>query len=176
MNPLDSFTIPVKGLKNGIHRYEFELDTSFFQAINEESTLQPSLTAVVDLDKRDSMYILDMKISGNVQADCDRCLNPIPVIVDGAHRLYIKRGIGEDEADIVYLEQFEDQLNIAKYVYDFAMLSLPIKNVIEQCEELDSPPCNFDMLDKWDENSGTEDNKEEQKGTVWDKLSDLKFD
>ena len=176
MNPLDLFTLPVKGLGNGIHSFDFELDALFFQAINEESTLKAKLTSCVKFDKRDSMYILDILIKGELYTNCDRCLNKISVPVNGDHRLYIKRGIGEDEAYIVYLEQFDDLLNIAKYVYDFAILSLPFKNVVEDCEELENPPCNFEMLKKWEQNSGNSDNKEEKKGNVWDELSNLKFD
>jgi uncharacterized metal-binding protein YceD (DUF177 family) len=177
MNPLDAFTIPVKGLKNGIHLFEFSLDKAFFLKINETFDLRPSLSSNVTFDKRESMYILDIEINGYILEDCDRCLNEIPVPVDSEHRLYIKRGAGEDEADIVYLEDFDDQLNIAKYIYDFAILSLPIKNVIEDCEEMEKPFCNFEMLDKWEENSGVEDEENDKSaGNIWDELSNLKFD
>jgi len=176
MKPLDSFTIPVKGLGNGIHNFEFELDAPFFKAINEESTINANLISKVEFDKRDSMYILDIFVEGKFIADCDRCLNEIPVPVEGEYKLYIKRGLGEDEAEIVYIEQFEDQINIAKYVYDFAILSLPFKNVIEGCEEMEKPPCNFDMLEKWGQNSGEKDKEEEKKGSMWDQLSNLKFE
>lgn len=176
MNPLDTFTLPVKGLRNGIHSYKFELDSTFFKEINEESELKANLTSEVKFDKRDSMYILDIQVTGEIFADCDRCLNEIPVPVNGEHRLYIKRGIGEDDAEIVYLEQFDDQLNIAKYVYDFAIISLPFKNVLEDCEEQENPLCNFDMLEKWEENSGEKEDKDEEKGSVWDQLSNLTFD
>ena len=176
MKPLDSFTIPVKGLGNGIHNFEFELDAPFFKAINEESKLDATLISKVSFDKRDSMYILDIVVEGEHIADCDRCLNEIPVLVEGEYKLYIKRGIGEDEAEIVYLEQFDDQINIAKYIYDFAILSLPFKNVIEGCEEMEKPPCNFEMLKKWEENSGADDKEKEEKGNMWDQLSNLKFE
>ncbi len=176
MNPLDAFTIPVKGLKNGIHSFNFVLDKAFFSAINEENTLKPNLSSAVKFDKRDSMYILDINVEGNITVDCDRCLNEIPVPVEGEHKLYIKKGLGDDDADIVYLEKFEDQLNLAKYIYDFAILSLPFKNVIQDCEEMENPYCNFDMLEKWDENSGHENEDEKKAGNIWDELSNLKFD
>jgi len=131
MKPLDSFTIPVKGLGNGIHNFEFELDAPFFKAINEESTINANLISKVEFDKRDSMYILDIFVEGKF---------------------------------------------IAKYVYDFAILSLPFKNVIEGCEEMEKPPCNFDMLEKWGQNSGEKDKEEEKKGSMWDQLSNLKFE
>ena len=176
MNPIDAFTIPVKGLKNGIHLFEFLLDEAFFRAINEENNVKPNLTSNVTFDKRDSMYILDIAVKGSISDECDRCLNTIPVPVDGENRLYIKRGVGEDEAEIVYLENFDDQLNIAKYVYDFAMLSLPIKNVIENCEEMEKPFCNFKMLDKWEENTVEDEENDKTAGNIRDELSNLKFD
>lgn len=176
MKPLDLFTIPVKGLGNGLHNFEFELNAPFFKAINEESTLDATLVSKIEFDKRHSMYVLTIMIEGKYLADCDRCLNEIPVPVEGEYKLFIKRGIGEDEAEIVYIEQFDDQINIAKYIYDFAILSLPFKNVIEGCQEMKKPPCNLKMLKKWEENSGSEDEEEEPKGNMWDQLSNLKFE
>ena len=173
MNPLSSFILPVKGLKDGIHNYQFNLDDAFFKAVNPENETKATLQVVLEFDKRPTMYILHMTISGHCQNPCDRCLEQISIPVEGEHELFIKKGDGEDEADIVYLPVFEDQLNIAQYLYEYAIVSFPLMNVIE-CEEMNNPPCNMDMLNKWDE--ANDSSEVETKTSIWDELNNLNLE
>lgn len=115
------------------------------------------------------MYILDISIDGTRTTACDRCLEYVPISVQGEHRLYIKRGDAEDEADVVYLPNFDDQLNIAKYIYEYAILSFPLINA---CEEEDGKFCNEALLDKLDEQEETE----EPSSSIWDELNKLNLE
>jgi len=171
MNPLKTFILPVRGLKDGLHEYKFELDSTFFESVNPETDIDATLTVDLIFDKRPGMYILEFEVRGSLKADCDRCLEKINIPIDDAHQLYIKQGEAEDEADIVYLVAFEDHLDISKYVYDYAILSFPLMNVVE-CEEMENPPCNFEMLEKWDD----QDSEDEKKNSIWEQLNNLNLD
>ena len=173
MNPLISFTIPVKGLKMGEHEYVFNIDSTFFKAVNEESNVQANLQVNVIFDKRPNMYILDFHIVGDAKDTCDRCLEHILIPIDSTYQLIIKRGMGEDEADLVYLEHFDDEINIAEYIYDYALISFPMIKVID-CDEMDDPPCNFELLEKWESESDAA--QDEDKGGIWDALNNLNLD
>ena len=174
MNPLESFTIPVKGLKNGIHEFSFILDTPFFDAVNEDNEIKANMLAEVRFDKRPSMYILEIIIGGTVRANCDRCLENIDVPMESVFQLYIKLGSAEEEADVVYLEKFDDSINIAKYIFDYAVISIPLMK-LRDCDEDENPPCNFEILDKWESQNEIEE-ETETKGSIWDELNNLNLD
>lgn len=173
MNPLKVFIIPVKGIKIGIHEFDFELDKSFFKAINPEIEIDALLQVHVSFDKRPTMYILDMSVKGVLYDACDRCLEKISIPVSAEHQLFIKQGIGEEDADIVYVELFQDVINIATYLYEYAILSFPMTKIID-CDEMDKPPCNFELLDKWEEDNSEDD--EPQGGSIWDELNKLNLE
>lgn len=172
MNPLRSFILPVLGLKIDTHEYNFLLDDSFFKAINPEIETKAVIDAHVLFDKRPNMYILDIQISGSFKNACDRCLEIIDIPVEGSHQLFIKKGTGEDEADVVYLESFDDTLDISKFLYDYTLISFPLKKVID-CDEMQKPPCNTVMLAKWDE---ANNQAEIKTGSIWDELNNLNLE
>lgn len=172
MNTLKSFAIPVKGLKIGTHGFNFELRDSFFKAIYAESEYKANLKVHVDFDKRENMYILEIKITGTRDTSCDRCLENIHIPIDVDHKIFLKRGIGKDDGDIVYVENFDDEINIASYIYDCAILSFPLTNIMD-CDEMDDPPCNTKLLDKWDESLDFEENKG---NNIWNELNNLNLD
>lgn len=174
MNLLRSFTIPVTGLKIGQHEFSFELDSDFFKAVNPESNIQAQLDAHVVFEKRSSMFILNIDIKGELVDSCDRCLETIPIPVQGNYELFIKQGTSEDEADLVFLESFDDELNIATYIYEYAVLSFPWIKTIE-CEDLENKPCNTELLKKWKQENELS-KKEEDKTSVWDALNNLNLD
>ena len=175
MNPLRSFIIPVKGLKIGVHEFSYILDHSFFKAVNAESEIQAELKVSLSFDKRPTMYILDISITGDYHNACDRCLENIAIPIEIEHQLYIKKGLSEDEADVVYLEHFDDELDIARYLYEYAVISFPLTNVID-CDEMKDPPCNMDMLAKWDAETKAANAEEENKGSIWDELNNLNLE
>lgn len=174
MITLRSFILPVKGLKIGIHEFDYELDSSFFKLVNEESELVANFDVHVVFDKRFGMYVLDLELKGHYVHPCDRCLEQIQIPVEDSHRLYIKRGVGDEEADIVYLEFFDDEINIAKYIYEFVLVSFPLMNVID-CNDMENPPCNMKMLDKWEDIS-KEAESENKEGSIWDDLNNLNLE
>lgn len=174
MNLLRSFTIPVKGLKIGQHEFSWKLEADFFKAVNTESNINADLEAFVIFDKRSSMYILNIEIKGNLIDTCDRCLETIPIPIEGKYEFFIKQGTSEDEADLIFLESFDDELNIATYIYEYAVLSFPLIKKVE-CDDLEPKPCNTELLKKWEQETKLIE-REEDKKSVWDALNKLNLD
>ena len=59
-----SYTIPLSGLKEGRHIFDFEIDKEFFEQFEESEVKEGSLIANIEMDKRSSHIDLVIRISG----------------------------------------------------------------------------------------------------------------
>ena len=170
MDPFLAYSIPVQGLKFGVHKYNYLLDRAFFRHFEGSPIEDGSVEVAVVLDKRSDMLLLDLSISGFCHAECDRCTAAIHLPVSGKRQLVIKYGEaeGEDEDEVVFISRDVSVLKIASYLYEFAILAMPITNTYD-CENDPNPPCNRDVL-KYLEDK----NNERTTNPVWDALKNLK--
>ncbi|HNE28256.1 MAG TPA: DUF177 domain-containing protein [Saprospiraceae bacterium] len=170
MDPLLAYSIPIQGLKIGIHRFHYELDRAFFRHFEASLVSEGLITFDLTLDKRPDMLVLDFELTGHVQAECDRCTAPIQLPIDDSRQLLVKYGEaeGEEEDEVVFIPRETSDFNVGQYLYEFTVLALPITNTYD-CQSEANPPCNTDVLQRL--NQEADDNQ--QGDSVWDALKDL---
>jgi len=170
MKALIPFSIPVSGLQDGLHQYDFTVDKDFLAAFPDTPVEEGNLRVHLDFQKRPAMFVLEFTVEGTVRAACDRCLENIDLPVSGEHRIVVKFSEEEraEEAEVIYVSPTLEELNVAPYVYEFVVLSLPIVKVYE-CEEDENAPCNEDMLSYLEESENAAP-EEESPNPIWDEL------
>ena len=177
MGALTEFSLPVQGLKIGVHQYKYSLNRDFFQHFEASPIDECSFEIDLELDKRSNMLVLDFGLSGWFKTTCDRCSADIDLPMEDAQVLYVKYSDEEkdgDEDDVVFISRDAHELNVARYIYEFVVLSLPITNTYD-CENDEEPPCNFDVLDYLENQKDNEDDDDTPPdGSIWDALKDLK--
>jgi uncharacterized metal-binding protein YceD (DUF177 family) len=148
MNPFVVYSIPIQGLKTAIHTFRYELDRSFFEKFEDSPIADCTLRYQVQLDKRPDMLVLDFELEGTVEASCARCAADIHLPIEGERQLIVKYGDaeGETEDEVVFIHREASEFNVAPYLYEFAVLALPITNTYD-CQSDEHPPCNFEVLD-----------------------------
>ena len=146
------YDIAFKGLKTGKHVFEYELENDFFELFDEPQVETGELKATVELTKHSSFLELAFHIDGFVGAPCDRCLEMMKVIVSYEGTLFVKFGETYDEPDedIVVLPFEEHKLNIARYMYEFIVVSIPVRHVHPDNEDGTSG-CDSEMIDRLNE-------------------------
>lgn len=166
MRYLDTFLIPHTGLKSGHYQYEYNIGTEFFDA-KENEEIKGVFEVHLDFEKKPEIYILDFTIKGAYKADCDRCLNPIDVPLDGQFQQIVKFSDEEYGEDVFCLPPTETKLDVSPFIYDYIVLATPLI-WRRECESEDYKYCNQDVLD-------TLENLSEEKKTnpIWDTLKDL---
>ncbi|MFK7937671.1 MAG: DUF177 domain-containing protein [Saprospiraceae bacterium] len=172
MKALGHFSIPVKGLGLGIHTYDFQLDKEFFTHFENSQITSGSIKVRTYFDKREDMYVFTFDWQGTTQSVCDRCLTDIQLPLKGAEQLVVKFAeVEREEVDVIYIPMDTSHFNVARYIYEYVSLSLPLIKVYD-CEEDENPPCDDEMLDRLyaDEQS---DEKETTTNPIWDVLKDL---
>ena len=170
MATLSNFSIPVRGLKSGVHQYNFHLDSTFFAEFSKAPIGESDVNVQLDFDKRPDMFVLDVDVQGTVKAECDRCLADINLPIEGQYQLIIKLSDHESEVDeVVYLPAETTEINVAKYIYEFVGLSVPMMKTYD-CQNDTPPPCDQAVLARL---AAEEEDQKTTNNPIWDELNKL---
>ena len=176
MAEINKYNLEFRGLAQGNHQFDYQIGKSFFDyfdgGIAEDGTIQLR----VDLEKRSSYLKLKFTHTGTLTIQCDRCLEYYNQTVSGENDVFVKFGKEEDFEigdNVIWVDTNEHRINIGKMVYDFIILSIPIRHVHPDNAAGDSL-CDPDMMDKLNKLSvsSTESNVEKI-DSRWDELRKL---
>lgn len=189
MGKFSLYNIPLRGLSEGKHEYEYELNNQFFALIDDGTSdiKKGNLKVELSLKKTSVTFELGFVINGTVQVPCDRCLDDMPMDVETKNRLIVKFGkeYSEESDEIVIIPEDDGEINIAWFLYEFIVLSLPAKRVhpAGTCNKAMSSKLNKhrakstedDSEDDLDD-SETEEEDSSFTDSRWDGLKDIQVD
>jgi uncharacterized metal-binding protein YceD (DUF177 family) len=164
------YSIPIGGIKEGKHTYEFEIGKKFFELFEESEVREGSLKVRVNSDKRSSLVDLEIRIDGTITISCDRCLALFSHPVSCENRLLVKFGktFDESDPDIITLPRDEKELDMSHYFYEYILLALPISRMHPEDEEGKSN-CDPEMLKTLSQHFA----EDEESDPRWDELKKL---
>lgn len=146
------FDIAFVGLKPGIHEFNYVVDDKFFADFKEADFTNCHATVKLILEKNTSHMMLKFDIDGSVSVVCDRCQNPLVLLLWDEFNLVIKQvenpeemNENEEDADIFYISRTESHIHLADWIYEFVMLSIPNQRMCND-EEIGGPQCNQQVL------------------------------
>jgi len=132
-----------------------------------------NLVCQVELERQETMLILNFHISGTIDTNCDRCLAQYPQQVDIHEQQVAKfseEELGEDE-EIIVLTKNDHEINIAGLIYEYTNVALPFITVCDN--EGETPYCDKEMLENLNKlSANTEQN--EVADPRWDALKKIK--
>jgi uncharacterized protein len=151
MDALKEFSIPIKGLKNGVREFDFTIGEAFFKNFEGSPVSEGEFDVHLTFDKKDSFIELTFDFDGTMRTDCDRCTASIDLPFGDSHFLLVKYSIEdqEEDAEIVYISPEESHLNVAQYIYEFISISIPFHKTYD-CQNDDPRPCDMDILKRLD--------------------------
>lgn len=144
MNALRPYDINIAGLQTKRYEYDFESDDAFFAALEQTIIEHGNVQTHLVLDKSETMIRLDFHIVGSVEQICDRSLDEYEQPVDTQQTMLLKFGDHNEELsdEIELIERNTQTINVARFIFEFLSLSLPMKRLHprfrdEDDEELD---------------------------------------
>ena len=174
MKDLKLFNIPFVGLKLGSHSFQYQIDNSFFEYFDFHEFEQTSLTVDLLFIKKTTLLELEFVLKGNVNVLCDISLEPFNLELKDSLSLVVKFGeeYNDDDEQILILPHEEYQINVAQYIYELIVLSVPSKKVHPKV--LDGT-LQSEALKKLKELEVTNKETTEKKSVDprWDKLKDI---
>ena len=152
MNHLSQYTLPFSGLSEGKHQFDFSINDRFFAEFENSEVEKGELEVQVELEKRSTYLSLSFTINGVVELICDRCLENFIFPVKSNRKLLVKFSEKqvEDEAELIYLHPTAFEVEVAQFIYEFVILSLPIRRVHPDGENGESL-CDPVMIKKLEE-------------------------
>jgi uncharacterized protein len=173
LKSLRTYSIPFTGLKLGKHLFDYLITNAFFDGFEYSLVKKTDLQCNVELERQETMLILNFHISGTINMACDKCLAEFPQQVE-IHEQQIAKfseeGIDDDE-EIITLTKNDHEINIAGLIYEYVNVAAPFIAVCS--DEGNMPYCDKEMIARLNElsaNSG----QEEKTDPRWDVLKKIK--
>jgi uncharacterized metal-binding protein YceD (DUF177 family) len=172
LKSLRTYSIPFTGLKLGKHQFDFTVDDAFFAEFDYSLVKKANLQCSVELDKQETMIILDFDIKGTIEAACDRCLAPYqqPLhITEQQIARFSEEPVDEDD-EIITLSKNDHEINIAGLIYEYINVAIPFISVCENGGETSS--CDEEMIAKLN-SLASKDEQTEDTDPRWDVLKKI---
>ena len=166
------FVIPFRGLKEGEHQFEYIINNTFFEVYQYEDILDADIKVHLNFIKKSTLLELSFIANGKVQVTCDISNELYFQPIEGSLELVIKFGeeYNNDNEDILIVPYGDFEIDIAQYIYEMIVLSLPVKKIHPGIID---GTLKTDILDKLEE---LQPNKEQNNKSIdprWDKLKGL---
>ena len=173
------YSIEFKGLKEGLHDYEFEVDSKFFEHFENSLVEVGAVKANVQLEKRSSFLKLNLFLKGWVELICDNCLENYHQKIKTEAEQFVKFGEEtefEEGDNVIWVLPEEHAINIAQVIYEYIVLSIPLRHVHPNLSaDGGESSCNPEMLKKLNEYMHPEAGKNENDiDPRWAALKNLK--
>jgi len=128
---LKKYNIEIFSLAEKEHVYEYESGSAFFKEFPQDIIEKGEFEARMVLDKSSTMLRLDFHIKGLIGQVCDRTLEEYEEEVETENRIFLKFGDRDEELtdEIEMIQRNTARINVARYIYDFIVLALPVKKL-----------------------------------------------
>lgn len=168
---LKDYNIKFSGLKLGEHSFDYQLNNEFFELFDYHEFHGAELSSHVDMLIKSNGLNLDIKVLGTVTVPCDITTDLYDQPIEGTSRLVVKFGEEYDDSneEILVLPLGEHTINVAQYIYETAVLAVPLKRVSPAAQ---NGTKGEEIRQKLQELS-PEKNKKEETDPRWDKLKNL---
>lgn len=169
MNDLKEFNISFTGLKLGKHQFDYKIETKFFDYFQYSDIENADINVELEFEKKHSLFNLEFHSKGVVTVLCDVTGEPFEMEVKGSLPLIVKFGeeFNDDDDEILIIPHNEYQLNVAQFIYEMIVLSLPIKRIHPGIED---GTLQSEVLEKLEEYKSKEEKTIDPR---WEKLKEL---
>ena len=168
MKQLESYKIPLLGVKKGKQDFDFLVDKVFIECFDDVEIKDSEVQVQVSMNKLSQTFEFNFKLKGTVLVECDRCLDDLNLKISGTFNLYLKFGESYEELDdnIVMVPRDEGYFDLSPFVYEYVKLSMPISKLHKKKE------CNHEMV-KILENIKHKESNNNEIDPRWDALKKL---
>jgi uncharacterized protein len=150
LKPLQQYHIPFTGLKFGKHQFDFEVDQAFFSEFEYSLVKNGNLKVGLELDKQETLLILQFDISGEIFLTCDKCLSDFPSDINIKERQIVKfsndENLEDNTDEIIILSRNEHEIDVSGLIYEYINLAVPY---VSRCDnEGNTQWCDKEMIRK----------------------------
>ena len=170
----ETYALRISGLGEGEHHFSFELDQEFFASFNHPDIQNGFIRAGLILEKKPGFMAIHFSFKGEVELECDRCLDNFRAPVNHHQTIFVKVGEtpGELEDDVIMIGKDEHEIEVGQIMYEYIILALPVQRVHPE-DASGHSTCNPEMLKRLKELRPQEHSGRETMDPRWDALKDM---
>lgn len=169
---MKAYEVRFSGLKYGFHSFDFEIGKTFFDHFAEREALNQEITGgllrlKLDLEKKETMLVLDFHLEGVVHIPCAVCMEDVELSIECNPRI-IGRYSDEElwhEDEVIHISSSEHSIDISELVFQFICLEVPMR--VAHPED----GCDEEMIEELNKRRITENDEQDPR---WDALKKLK--
>ena len=168
---LELLKVDLRGLKDEVTTLDFNLDDTYFKALDGADVKQGSLHVSVSIRKATGFFEFQFHTAGTVTVTCDRCLDDMEQPVETDNHLIVKLGNDySEEDDLIVVPENEGILDMAWFIYEFVALVIPIRHVHApgKCN-----PAMTKALEELSADRSSDEESDQPTDSRWDKLKTL---
>lgn len=150
MKPLKAYDIQFAGLKLGNHVYDYEINQKFFEYFKFDEFNDVNVNLKINIEKKTTLLELYFTGEGFINVNCDVSNEPYNQEISLNFSLVVKFGpeFNNDNDSILIIPHGSYEINIAQYIYELIVLSVPQKRIHPGVED---GSLNSDILRKLEE-------------------------
>lgn len=125
------FNIKFTGLKLGTHKFDFQLDKSFFDLFEFSDFADAKLKVDLSMEKKSNSLELDFNLSGTVLVPCDVTNELFDLPLENKISLLVKFGeeFNDENEEILILPFDSHYVDISQVAFELAVLTVPLKKI-----------------------------------------------
>ncbi|MCR4613707.1 MAG: DUF177 domain-containing protein [Bacteroidaceae bacterium] len=151
--------------------FDFEMNDADFQKIDGLVTKGTIHANVVCKKAGQTAYVFQIHSKGEVCVPCDRCLADVELRIDTTDELTVRLGdTYEDNGDVLTVPEKDGLLDITLPIYEFVVLSMPIRRIHEPGK------CDNAMMEVFDDHQAARSGREGEEGTDSAQTTDSRWD
>ena len=179
MKNTKEYLIPFIGLKLGKHHFEYQISNAFFEIFDYDEYQDSKIKVNVVLEKKSTLLELRFNHKGVVNVPCDLTSENFDLPIEGEMKLIVRfdEVYNNDNDELLILPHGEFEINIAQYIYEMIVLSVPLRRVHPGIQDGSLKTEALTKLNELAVKEEKEESKEEENiDPRWDKLKQLLTD
>jgi uncharacterized metal-binding protein YceD (DUF177 family) len=179
MKKTKEYLIPFVGLKLGKHHFEYQIDNTFFDIFDYDEFQNSDIKVTVVLEKKSNMLEISFKHEGIVHVPCDVTGEDFDLPIKSKMKLIVRFGeeFNNDNEELLILPFGEFEVDIAQYMYEMIVLSVPLRRVHPGVKDGTLESEALKKLNELAVKETKKENKQEENiDPRWDKLKQLLTD
>ncbi len=131
METLKDFDIQFTGLKQGEHKFGYDIEKSFFDHFGFDEFNGAEIKAQANLTKKSTLLEFEFYANGSVNVNCDLTNEAYDQPIMNSMSLIVKFGetYNDENEEILILPHGEHTINVAQFLYELIVLSTPTKRI-----------------------------------------------
>ncbi len=165
-------------------QFDVNINSRYFQKMQGIISGGDINATVTCINAKAGQFVFHVHSEGCVFTPCDRCLDDVELRINNDNDINVCFGDeDDDDGDVVFVNERNPELDLSFIVYQFVLLSLPIRRVHQpgMCNEAMMKSMRLHQVARSDDEQYDEDSDykpdEDNKNTVidqrWEKLKQL---